>query len=637
MGRKPKDRTPRGAGNPKKRLAWTIERRFLYSMRYTGALLLYLLWSSVGAAQQMPSEAQIARFRLADSYLRAGQLERALPILEELYRSDPGSYVFYDKLREVYTGLKRYTEAEGLVRAQLARQPDNPTLYCDLASIQLARGNREEALRSWNRALEIAPSQPQVYRIVYYSQFNNRLLDEAARTLLEGRRKLNNPTLFALELAMLYSTTGQYEAAVGEYLMVLRTEPQQLGFVRARLGRLLQDSTLVPSITRLIERAVQREPLFRPYRELLAWVYLEIGRYEEAYRAVRALDRLERAEGQFLFRFAEQAYAAGAWGAAQQAYEELLGQFPAFPLSRTVRLRLGEVYEQLAAAKEDSALYRKAISYYETYAQEPDPTSPPVEIWLRLGRLYRDIFRQNEAARRYLEQALQASQAETEQLLQALYELGRLALEEGNLDQARLYFIRLTARAQEGELYDQARLELAWLDFYQGAFDGALSLADVLAQSTDRDIANDAIALKVLLEENRARDSTYAQLRQYARAALLLAQRRYPEALQAIEEARQHLAASALVEELYMLEAEVYHRTRQWERLEATYRLVTERFPGSFQAERAWLALGKLYEQILHDPARAMQAYETLLERYPTSVLIDEARYRIRRLRGETS
>lgn len=596
-----------------------------------------LLGADLSKAQEAPSDGRIARFRLADSYLRSGQVERALPILEDLYRSDPGSYVFYDKLREAYTALKRYGEAERLVRDQLARQPDNPTLWCDLASVQLAQGRREEALRSWNRALEIAPMQPQVYRIVYYSQFNNRLPEEAARTLLEGRRRLNNPTLFALDLAMLYSATGQYEAAVQEYLAHLQAEPQQLGFVRARLGRMLEDSTLAPQIIRLVERGVQREPLLRVYRELLAWLYLETGRYEEAYRAIRALDRLENAGGQLLFRFAEQAYAAQAWEAARQAYEELSRQSANTSLVRLASLRLGEIYERLATASGDSAQYRAALLHYETYArQSADPVSSG-EIWLRLGRLYREVFRDLSASRGYLERVLESSQAEPEQVLGALYELGQLALEEGNLEQARLRFIRLTARAQEGELYDQARLQLAWLDFYQGAFESALGLADVLSQSTDRDIANDAIALKVLIQENRGPDSSSASepLRRYAQAALLVAQRRYREALEAIAQAQASPELNPLMDAFYMLQAEVYRRTRNWERLVATYRLVTERFAHSFQAERAWLALGQLYEEVLRDPTQALRAYETLLERYPQSVFGDEARSRIRRLRGE--
>src|SRR5690606_39919205 len=86
-----------------------------------------------------------------------------------------------------------------------------------------------------------------------------------------------------------------------------------------------------------------------------------------------------------------------------------------------------------------------------------------------------------------------------------------------------------------GPLPEEARLELARLDFYEGDFEGALARVRAMNENTATDVANDAIALKVLLKENEGPDSLSTPLRAYARAALLQRQGHAAEALDALD------------------------------------------------------------------------------------------------------
>ncbi|MCH8277277.1 MAG: hypothetical protein IIA50_07070, partial [Bacteroidetes bacterium] len=81
-------------------------------LRCVGAIAL-----SLAAGPTRVSEAQaadstlVARFQLAESYLRSAQFERAISILEDLTLRSPEIHVFYERLRKAYETLKTYDAA----------------------------------------------------------------------------------------------------------------------------------------------------------------------------------------------------------------------------------------------------------------------------------------------------------------------------------------------------------------------------------------------------------------------------------------------------------------------------------------------------------------------------------------------
>jgi outer membrane protein assembly factor BamD (BamD/ComL family) len=48
------------------------------------------------------------------------------------------------------------------------------------------------------------------------------------------------------------------------------------------------------------------------------------------------------------------------------------------------------------------------------------------------------------------------------------------------------------------------------------------------------------------------------------------------------------------------------------------------------------MRIGEIYENRLKDKQKAIEAYEAVLINYPTSLYLEEARKRIRLLRGDT-
>jgi TolA-binding protein len=68
----------------------------------------------------------------------------------------------------------------------------------------------------------------------------------------------------------------------------------------------------------------------------------------------------------------------------------------------------------------------------------------------------------------------------------------------------------------------------------------------------------------------------------------------------------------------------------------AAYQQLQSQYPESIMIDRMLMKLGEVYQLGLNDKPRAIESFKTLLERFPNSIYVNEARKRIRDLRGDT-
>jgi outer membrane protein assembly factor BamD (BamD/ComL family) len=219
--------------------------------------------------------------------------------------------------------------------------------------------------------------------------------------------------------------------------------------------------------------------------------------------------------------------------------------------------------------------------------------------------------------------------------VQAQLDLGEVELMRDNLAAARTAFSRVEESERIGEQAELARLELARLDFYEGQFDMAKTRAQAMNRNTATDVANDAIALKLLVSENTGPDSMNAPLRTFARAQLLQRQQRPGLALAVVDSLIAAYPQHALGDEAHFLRAEVLRDLSRSDDALAVLRAFPDRFPDSYLIDRSLFIVGEIHERDRADPQAAISAYADLLARYPGSLLVPEARARIRQLRGD--
>jgi tetratricopeptide (TPR) repeat protein len=345
-------------------------------------LFLGVLTATSSDARQQANP-QMNRFKLADSYIRTGQYDRAIPLLEKLYASDSTSVVYYRKLKEAYAGIKRYDEAIALVNDRLEMNR-TPSLMAEKAALLSQKGEPDRALEIWHEAIETAPSRSGTYRTVYLSMIDHRRFDEAIDVLRNGREQLDQPNAFAVDLAHLYGLTSRHRDAADEYLSILSNQPDRLPIVKRRLSRYSDQEGALQTTLEAVEAQVEEAPLHRPYRELAGWLYLQVENFERAFDEYRAIDRLEEENGAVLYSFARKAAEAVAYETATRAYERILEQYPEMPSAPDAQLGLAEMHRKQAEDTDE-----RAFDYSGNRQEAPHYTAA-LEAYKRFTRTYPD-------------------------------------------------------------------------------------------------------------------------------------------------------------------------------------------------------------------------------------------------------
>jgi cellulose synthase operon protein C len=609
------------------------------------ALLLSLL--AFSALSQTPDAT--TKFRLAQSLEQAGEVERAAALYNELLTKDPSNFMYFDGVQRTLLALKRYDEAIRLIDERLRKSPNDQNLYTLLGTVLYRAGREKEADEAWNKAIAVAPSNPNSYRLVAGAMMENRLLDRSIAAFRRGREACNDPMLFTMELSQLLVSTMDYKGASQEYLRWLEQNPAQVGFVQNRMALFSYKPDGREAAIEVVRSAIDRHEDIRLY-ELLAWLYMEGRDFNGAYDVYQTIDKLSGSNGTGLLSFADRAFHERVFDLAARAYKAALdGPLPA-------QRRPGAMYGYASSLKE------MAVTADTSGQDKPDLPLPAPEAhapYANVLSAYKEVIqrypRTEFAARSYLQIGLIQFEKESD-LDGALASFDRVkdenpgiatltyevALKAGQVLTARgdtaaakaRYLAVARAPSATPDQGDEANFRLAELEYFSGRFTNAIQRLDSLSLNLKADFANDALALRAFLQENAT--TAPQALAACARADLLARQRKNTEAIALFQETVRKFPQAFLVDDALMRTASLQARSGLYHEAIASYDTLLTRFKeSSVSLDRARFQMGEVYELGLKDIANAIACYEKLLVDHPHSVLVEQARSRIRRLRGD--
>ena len=158
--------------------------------------------------------------QLAAQYFQNGEFEKAAELYEQLYEDNPNPY-FYNNLIQTLISVKDFKKAEKIIKKRIKQNPGDLRLSVDLGYIYSTSGDDKKAEKQYAEAIDnLTSNQQQIYDLA--NAFMLRMqYDFAASTYLKGRKLMNSTSSFAVELAMLYETRGNYQEMMDEYLNLL--------------------------------------------------------------------------------------------------------------------------------------------------------------------------------------------------------------------------------------------------------------------------------------------------------------------------------------------------------------------------------------------------------------------------------
>ena len=575
------------------------------------------------APVDLPAATPGETLRQANAMEASGDLRGALRLYRKLLKRYPYRADVLLRIESILVRTGRHVEAERLLASHLKERPQDRSVRLRLADVQYETGNLKGAISHWDRIVANAADET-TFALVAGRFLKHNLPSRALTVCRQGRKVLNNPLLFAKEMAEIAERLARYPDAVAEYLVFARQQPHAVGTIERRFRRYAREGDQQDRILATLGRELRAHPRDDISLRLFTEYAIAAGREEPALQVFATLSRLQPIQKTYLLRLASHAIYAGQFETAAAAYRMLLAGSETAARSPGVLLGLGKANEGLARIDTAAALYRGLIGSYPgtLYAHEAG---------YRLGSLLRRANGDGEAALDAF-RTVAGSKRRTSWRYRALFEIADIMVIADRLDEAESVYARVAREQPQTEDAAQARFGIAECRYLSGDVDAARAMIDtLLSGASNRFVYNDALALSVLLEHADREDAEV--LRTYA-AAYMLVRRQMPEAaLKAFRGFVETHPGSRLLDRALANQITLLDRLERYGEAIRMSRYLLARVPWSPLCPQAMLTAGRIYDRKLGQYQDALHAYESVLAEYPHSLEAGEARERVRALR----
>ena len=537
--------------------------------------------------------------------------------------------------------LVNFTVGQDL-KKRIAKNKGSAVLYAELGHWYELNNQTAKAPAQYKAAIKHLSADVDSILALGAKFLSFGLYDWANAAYDHGNELLHGSYPFSMEKAEVFNRKGDFVGMINAYLDVLELGETYLASIQNALqlsfanAKDLERNQVIKS--QLIKR-IQSKPEKIVFEQLLVYILLQQHEYAPALIHVKALDNRLQMNGSELLGFAKICTQNQAYQVASKALQEVIDKGAESPYYIPAKVAILEnAYTGLMALIQPS---RKELMQLDADFSKELPmignlnlTLPLYIDYAHLKAFYLQLPEQGESI---LEEVLETPNLNHEQSAHAKLELGDIQLLNGKIWDASLTYSQVEKAFKYDVIGQEAKLRNARLAFYTNDFKWALAQANVLKASTTKLIANDAMALSVLISDNTGWDSIVQPLEIYARAELLAFQNKDSLAMLGLDSIGQLFPYHALNEYVGFLQADLAIKAGHYTQAEV---YLKELIGGKIQPlfpDKALYKLGQLNETFLHQQEQAMNYFHDLLQQFPNSIYINEARKHFRNLRGDNS
>ena len=236
-----------------------------------------------------------AGLELVQSYSESGELQKALPVLQTLERTN------HADPETLYTAYRTYSDLAAAALQSLARvAPDSGRIHQVLAQNFMSQENYGAAATEYRKALEIEPrlagAHFELGQAILAGQPSDEARAEAEKQFLAELKLNARDANSSYELGEIAYQRSDFETALHWYSQAVEMRPQ---FVEARigLGKVLAAQSRPGAALRHLSEAVRLAPGNKVAHYRLAQVYRQLGRSADAAAERKIFERLSLQAG----------------------------------------------------------------------------------------------------------------------------------------------------------------------------------------------------------------------------------------------------------------------------------------------------------------------------------------------------
>ncbi|GAA4411057.1 tetratricopeptide repeat protein [Nibrella viscosa] len=541
-------------------------------------------------------------FRYVNSLKRVNKSDEALKFLKKQGKADEDNKLYYD----VLTGYL------------LKDQPDTTKSYSAFAAAFADAKNSGDRLARLGEVL--------------------KEVDEprwAIKSYETARMVSKEESAHSEELAALYRSTGSTEKYIEEMLNVLQQgEKKEVVYNSLQSVVNSKDEALLEKV---VYEKIQKNPNVLAYNEVLSWYLLQKQRFSRALVQEKAMDRRMKMNGSRVYDLGQMALNSKDYKTAADAFEYIVTTYPQgqlYPIARRMVINAREEQVKYTYPVDKSEIH-KLIGDYQKMLREIGLNPRTLEALRNTANLYAYYLDEKDSALTALNTAIEMGRADKNFVDKCKIDKGDIYLLMGEPWESTLLYSQVEKSQKEELLGYEAKLKNAKLHYYKGEFVLAKELLDILKMATSREIANDAESLSLLIVDNTGLDSTEAAMREYAAIDLMLFQNKTDQAIAELNKMQVTYKDHSLVDEIIWLRANTYLKQGRYDEAIDDLKKIIAGYSQDILGDDALFLYATIMEERKKDKPAAMALYQKLLQEYPGSIHVADARKRFRILRGD--
>ena len=592
----------------------------------------------------------------AASLARLGKTEEAVDLYLELLYKNPKNNNLYFRVSRLMPGKEYASTLLQILDDLLKTQSGNTRLAADRGRLLYLLERQAEAVNDWEQLIQHKNKDRFAYTSVTNAMLQAGATDAAIQLLTDGRIRLDDPTVFAYDLARIYAAKHNYQLAGREYLTHLDQNPGMLDHIANQLIQLLGNDGAFELIDQSFNEILLLPGAHQAVLLAKAKLLLHEQQYPECVNAVLSSNVSNSIKD--VFAIADDLAAERAWGPAADLYLFISTNSRDKRQTGAALLKLASTYEhrlQTRAAYQSLSGYFKGNQFLALDVQFISGKDASLDRTLKLY------------------DSLQTLLPATREAFQASFYVADLQLTaNGDVDRAIRGFQNVFKNARQRELRLTAgkRLVDAWL--VRGDTTKALKALVKLTNQLNLDeddaqiiasrikilihqgdlpalkrellnlsgaaspaapVFNDGLELMALFEGNGEVDDP--QLLSYLKAERLIRQHKLSEAIDQLVEIEGD--ANTIADEAAMRAIQLLLALDRSGEAVARMDLFLQTFLESEWRANVLIWRGEQLQFVDQNPQAAIPYYEEVIVEHPGYLGIQELRFRLRALIGAGS
>jgi tetratricopeptide (TPR) repeat protein len=567
---------------------------------------------------------------IAYQYFRNGEFEKAAVMYKSLHEKNNYNTSYLNYLLDCYLQLEKFEAVKNTINQQLKTYPNQEYLYVDLGYSYQLQHQQEKANTYYNKAIKVIETSPNLGYIIGRSFKENNLLDYAL-TAYKKAMQLNKNANYNYQIAEIYGEKGDVKSMFTTYLNLIELNENYLPSVKNYIGQFITDDSENKYnilLNNLILKKLQNNPK-NSWNQLLSWLYIQQKNYGKAFIQEKALYKRNLSNLNNLKTLGKISFDNKDYSNAILCFNYILDNTHDIPTILNAKLYLLEIALQTKLAKDTIE------TQFQNLFNEFGVNSETINIQVVYAHFL--AFNKNEPdkAITVLKKALTLAKNKF-QKGSIKIKLADILVFTNKFNTALIYYTQVQQDLKNHTIAQHAKFKIAQTSYFKGDFKWAQTQLKVLKNATSQLIANDALALNLLITDNAVKDSLHLALKTYAKADLLAYQNQNFKAIDTLQTVLNKFKGHPIEDEALFKQAELYAITNQFKKAEGNYLKIIQLNSQDILADDAVYNLAELYENQLKIPSKAKEYYKKIIFEYPSSIFLVESRKKYRKLRGDT-